>query len=129
MRPILLVLAAVVAACSPMSSAYPVATDSAKVTCQGGPLALDSGFHLVLHGRLDGGTATTWVNDATRVLWPSGYQARFEPTVVVYDGNGIVRGREGEDMAATVPWHAQPVCMNRDLDGLSVTLVWPAGAP
>lgn len=104
---------------------YAVPTDSARITCQGGAIDSNSGIHLVLHGRLEGDIARTWVNDSTEVVWPGGYEARFEPSLVIYDSNGVVRGREGEDMAASVPWHGQPICMNRDNGALSMVLVGP----
>jgi hypothetical protein len=46
-----------------------------------------------------------------QVLWPRWYYATFEPDLVIHDQTGNVRGRDGEDMAATPrDFHDQSLC-------------------
>ena len=71
---------------------------------------------LILHGRLVDGVAEAWAGDAITIRWPSGYVARFEPDLIVLDADGVVRGREGEDMTADAPWHDQLVCPFAQVD-------------
>lgn len=121
-----LLLAIAACGCTSQSPAYPVASFWLGITCQGGAVAPQPGLHLVLHGAMDSGSARTWVGDSTVVKWPAGYVARFEPSLVIYDASGVIRGREGEDLAATSPWHGQTVCMDRDESMHFTVYVFPA---
>ena len=66
---------------------------------------------LILHGRVIDGVAKTWANEHTSIYWPPGYTAQFAPDLAVLDPGGHVRAREGDDMAATRPWHGLSVCL------------------
>lgn len=99
-------MAVVLAACTstPSPPAYPLPTSPGD-SCAGVGVA-----SLILHGRLVDGVAQVWANDDIAIRWPIGYRARFEPTLVVVDARGVIRGREGEEMATAEPWHGQYVC-------------------
>ncbi len=100
-------LAIALSACTATPSeapGYPLPT-SVGDTCAG--VGIDS---LILHGKLVAGAAEIWANDNIAIQWPAGYRARFDPALVIVDAQGIVRGREGEEMATVDPWHGQIVC-------------------
>lgn len=101
-------LAIVLAACTSTPSddpGYPLPTANGGFTCFGVPVA-----SLILHGKLVSGTAEVWANDDVPIRWPPGYRARFDPSLVIVDATGTVRGREGEEMMTADPWHGQLVC-------------------
>jgi hypothetical protein len=117
------VLAAIWIATRPrLPMTYALATVDPRNSC----LGIGSGA-LVLHGRVENEVVTTWANDHLHVYWPSGYSARFEPDLIVIDRTGAVRGREGDDMAATYPWHDLYVC-NQSSGFVDVWELTPAGS-
>jgi hypothetical protein len=92
-----LLLASLIAACH-ATTGYPLPTREPSITACGG-VGMTS---LVLHGSLVNGAPRLWTNaDETTILWPPGYVARFEPALVVVDGGGTVRAREGDDLLTT----------------------------
>src|SRR5947199_264222 len=99
-----IVLAIALSACTSAPSAAPGYSLPTSVGegCRG--VGVDS---LILHGKLVTGAAEVWANDRIPIQWPAGYEARFDPLLVIVDAQGTVRGREGEEMVTADPWHGQ----------------------
>jgi hypothetical protein len=122
-----MVLVVALSACTASTAVapgYPLPT-SAGDGCRG--VGVDS---LILHGKLVAGTAEVWANDNIQIEWPPGYQARFDPSLLIVDAQGAVRGREGEEMATVDPWHGQLLCAYHQIAGdtygpLRVTVYLP----
>ena len=109
----------------PTRPGFPLPTTGGGNICAG--VNADS---LILHGKLADGIAEVWANDDTAIYWPAGYRATFDPSLVIVDGDGVTRGREGEEMAGTDPWHGQLICPQYSIVGdvfgpLIVTITLP----
>jgi hypothetical protein len=110
-------LAIALSACTAAASVAPGYSLPTSVGegCRG--VGVDS---LILHGKLVDGAAEVWANDHTPIQWPAGYEARFDPLLVIVDAQDTVRGREGEEMVTVDPWHGQVVCPYDRQDGDAV---------
>jgi hypothetical protein len=73
------------------------------ILCGGGTYAEPVG----LHGSFDG-QARTWIwlersHERRDVVWPAGYTAAFEPSLVVFDATGRPVAREGDSVYGGCP--------------------------
>lgn len=108
------VVVAVAAACGPVAVPRPLPADPAWQ----GQCGIGVGRQLILRGS-PADPRLTWATDSEsreryEILWPVGHQARFGPSLEVLDADGMVVGRDGDQIIGSC---------SRDLVGRDVLLV------